>query len=157
MVDEFISSLEAKPTATPSQVKFGMTVLYVRDLERSIEFYRLLGLDVPDPHADRPVAKYETSNGLTIIFTTDEVARRFDSGWIRPQHGYQQVMEFIVDDDASVNAVWDRLTSAGHKGTTPPGHIIGPYATMVEDPDGNVVLISNDPLTTGPGTSSSQG
>jgi Glyoxalase/Bleomycin resistance protein/Dioxygenase superfamily len=56
-------------------------------------------------------------------------------------------MEFLVDDDASVDAVWTRLTSAGHHGRTAPAHIIGPYATMVDDPDGNVVLISNDPVT----------
>lgn len=133
--------------ALHTSIRFGMMVIYARDLQRSIGFYRLLGLDVPDPLPGRPVSIYRMGNGVTIIFVTDELAQRFDTGWTRPDHGYQQVMEFLVDDDASVDAVWTRLTSAGHHGRTAPGRIIGPYATMVDDPDGNVVLISNDPAT----------
>jgi catechol 2,3-dioxygenase-like lactoylglutathione lyase family enzyme len=128
-------------------VRFGMLVIYARDLQRSIEFYRLLGLAVPDPQPDRPVSLYRLANGVTLIFTTDMVAARFDPGWARPGAGYQQVTEFLVDDDAAVDAVWARLTAAGHHGRTAPGHLIGPYATMVDDPDGNVVLISHDPVT----------
>ncbi len=128
-------------------IRFGMMVIYARDLQRSIEFYRLLGLDVPDPHPDRPVSVYRMSNGVTFIFTTDEVAQRFDPGWTRPDRGYQQVMEFLVDDEASVDAAWTRLTSAGHPGRTAPRRITGPYAAMIDDPDGNVVLITNDRVT----------
>src|ERR1700742_4264575 len=124
-------------------IQFGMIVIYARDLDRSIEFYRLLGLDVPDPHPDRPVSIYRMPNGLSVIFTTGVVASIYDPGWVRPERGYQQVMEFVVDSDAAVDNVWDTLTSAGHHGTRAPAHITGPYAAMVEDPDGNAVLISS--------------
>jgi predicted lactoylglutathione lyase len=127
------------------RVQFGMIVLYARDLHKSIDFYRLLGLDVPDPLPERPVSVYKMDNGVTMIITVDDVARRFDSAWTRPAGGYQQVMEFFVDSDADVDTVWTKLTSAGHPGRTAPGHLIGPYATMVEDPDGNVVLITHEP------------
>ena len=130
---------------TPGGVRFGMVVLYVRDLHRSVEFYRLLGLDVSDPHPERPVAFYQEGGTTLMIITTDPVARRFDATWVRPDaRGYQQVVEFFVDSDAAVDAVWARLTAAGHKGITAPGHLIGPYATMVADPDGNAVLITNE-------------
>lgn len=123
-----------------------MLVLYVRDLQQSIQFYRLLGLDVSDPLADRPVALHKTGDTVTMIITTDAVARCLDPAWVRPDRGgYQQVVEFFVDDDAAVDAAWNRLTSAGYQGITAPGHLIGPYATMVQDPDGNVVLITNEP------------
>ncbi len=128
-------------------IRFGMMVIYARDLQRSIEFYRLLGLDVPDPRPGRPVSIHRMASGVTIIFTTGEVANRFDPGWIRPDRGYQQVMEFLVDDEASVDAVWTRLTAAGYHGRTAPGPITGPYATMIDDPDGNAVLITNDRVT----------
>jgi catechol 2,3-dioxygenase-like lactoylglutathione lyase family enzyme len=129
------------------RVTFGMVVLYVRDLEKALGFYRRLGLEIPDPRPDRPVAFHRTAGGVTIIFTTDDLARRVDPTWTRPERGYQQVMEFLVEDDAAVDAVWRELTSAGYRGRTPPGHIVGPYATVVDDPDGNVVLISHDPDT----------
>jgi predicted lactoylglutathione lyase len=121
-----------------------MMVLYTRDLRRSIEFYRLLGLEVPDPSANRPVSVYRTDNGVTIIFTTDELALRFDPDWARPGRGYQQVMEFVVDGASEVDDLWIKLRAAGYHGRTAPAHINGPYATMVDDPDGNVVLITND-------------
>lgn len=129
-------------------IEFGMMVLYASDLPRSIEFYRQLGLDVPDPQPDRPVAIYRMDNGVTMIFTTGDVAVRFDRNWTPPPAtGYRQVMEFLVDDDAAVDELWNRLTAAGYYGRTAPDRFNGPYAAMVDDPDGNVVLISNDKET----------
>ena len=129
-------------------IEFGMMVLYASDLQRSIGFYRQLGLDVPDPRPDRPVAIHRMDNGVTIIFTTGEVAVRFDRDWTPPPTtGYRQVMEFLVDDDAAVDELWNRLTATGYHGRTAPGRFNGPYAAMIDDPDGNVVLISNDKET----------
>lgn len=127
-------------------IRFGMNVIYVRDLQRSIDFYRALGLDIPDAQPDRPVSVYK-ADGFTMIITTKELASTFDSSWSFPEQGYQQVMEFLVDDDASIDELWARMTAAGYTGRTAPGNLIGPYATLIEDPDGNVVLISNDPVT----------
>jgi predicted lactoylglutathione lyase len=126
-------------------IRLGMVVLYARDLQKSIEFYRLLGLDVPDPQADRPVAAYKMDNGVTMIFTTDQLAVAFDPNWQRPERGqYQQVVEFVVKDESEVDELWNKLTSAGYHGRTSPRKITGPHAAMVDDPDGNVVLITND-------------
>lgn len=130
----------------PGRVRFGMVVIYARDLQRAIEFYRLVGIDVSDPRPERPVAAYTEDGSTRVVITTDPVAQRFDSGWVRPDRGgYQHVVEFFVDDDAAVDAAWERLTAAGYKGITTPGHPLKPYATMVEDPDGNVVLITHEP------------
>lgn len=131
--------------STPS-IRFGMIVLYARDLDRALEFYRLLGLDIADPDPGRPVS-ISRLESLTLIIATDAVARRFDPSWRPPAAGYRQVMEFLVDDDAAVDTVWTTMTAAGHRGIAEPGHLIGPYATMIEDPDGNGVLISHDPVT----------
>lgn len=128
-------------------IQFGMMVVYARDLARSIEFYRTLGLDVPDPHPDRPVAIHRAPNGFSIVFTTGDVAALYDANWRRSETGYQQVMEFVVEDDASVDILWEALTSAGYRGRTAPRHITGPYAALVDDPDGNAVLISSDLAT----------
>ncbi len=126
--------------------RFGMIVVYARDLQKSIEFYRLLGLDVPDSDPERPVSVCRMDNGVTLIITVDATALRFDPTWTRPEGaGYQQVVEFFVDDDAAVDAIWEKVTSAGYGGRTAPGHLLGPYATLVEDPDGNVVLVTNEP------------
>jgi predicted lactoylglutathione lyase len=131
-------------TSAP-RIRLGMIVLYVRDLGKSIAFYRALGIDVSDPDPRRPVASHRFENGVTLLLTTDLVARIFDPAWARTDHGYQQVVEFFVDDDGAVDAAWQRLTAAGYRGTRAPGNLVGPYATLVEDPDGNVVLITSEP------------
>jgi predicted lactoylglutathione lyase len=125
-------------------IRFGMVVLVVRDLRRSIEFYRLVGLDIADPMPERPVSVSEMNDGISLVLITDELARR-DPGWSWPRGGYQGMLEFVVVGDAAVEAEWEKLTAAGHHGRQAPARAFGPYAAMVDDPDGNVVLISADP------------
>jgi predicted lactoylglutathione lyase len=125
-------------------IQLGMIALEVRDLQRSIEFYRLLGLEVPDPFPDRPVSVYRMDSGVSLILA-EGFAAAADPGWSRPEgDGYQIFMEFFVGDDAAVDAEWEKLTSAGYHGRRAPAKTVGPYAAMVDDPDGNVVLISSD-------------
>jgi predicted lactoylglutathione lyase len=126
-------------------MQLGMIGLEVRDLQRSIEFYRLLGLAVPDPFPDRPVSVYRMDSGVSLVLA-EGFAAAADPGWARPEgDGYQIFMEFFVGDDAAVDAEWEKLTSAGHHGRRAPSKTVGPYAAMIDDPDGNVVLISSDP------------
>jgi predicted lactoylglutathione lyase len=102
-----------------------MIVLDVRDLRRSIEFYRLLGLDMPAPFADRPVSLCRMDSGVSLVLIEGFAAGN-DPGWVRPERGYQQLLEFVVDDDAAVDAEWHTLTSAGHHGRSHPA---GPPAS----------------------------
>jgi predicted lactoylglutathione lyase len=124
-------------------LQLGMVVLDVSDLERSIAFYRLLGLDVPDPFPDRPVALHTMQSGVSIVLIQG-FAASVDPDWVRP-NSYQQALEFHVGDDVAVDETWSRLTSAGHHGRMAPASPTGIYMGLVDDPDGNVVLISSDP------------
>jgi predicted lactoylglutathione lyase len=120
-----------------------MIVLEVRDLDASIEFYRRLGLEVPDPADGRPVTVHRMSSGVSILLTT-AFASRYDPKFERPKSGYQQLLEFFVGEDAKVRDVWSALTGFGYHGRMPPTKTAGPYAAMVDDPDGNVVLLTSD-------------
>lgn len=122
---------------------FAMLVLEVGDLRRFIEFYRLLGLDVPEPRPDRPVSICRLGAGAKLV-VTESFAARYDPDWVRPEHGYQQLVEFYAGDDAAVDADWARLTGAGYHGRMSPTQTPGPYAAMVDDPDGNVILLTSD-------------
>jgi predicted lactoylglutathione lyase len=124
-------------------LQLGMVVLDVSDLDSSIAFYRLLGLDVPDPFPDRPVALHTMESGVSIVFVQGFGAGA-EPDWIRPD-GYQQAMEFYVGDDAAVDELWERLTSAGHHGRMAPASPTAVYSALVDDPDGNVIMISSDP------------
>ncbi|MGC4191697.1 MAG: hypothetical protein QM589_11145 [Thermomicrobiales bacterium] len=58
--------------------------------------------------------------------------------------GYQSMLEFYLGDDASVDATYATLTAAGYHGRLAPAQTVGPYAAMVDDPDGNVILLTSD-------------
>jgi predicted lactoylglutathione lyase len=126
-------------------LQLGMIGLDVRDVRRSIDFYRLLGLAMPDPFPDRPVSLLKMDSGVTLVLA-EGFAAGADPAWARPPLGhYQQFLEFFVGDDTAVDTQWNRLTAAGHHGRMSPRRTSGPYAAMVDDPDGNVILISSDP------------
>jgi predicted lactoylglutathione lyase len=124
-------------------MQLGMVALDVRDIGRSIAFYRLLGLDIPDPSPGRPVSLCKMESGVTLVLA-EGFAAAADPAWARPEGGYQIFLEFFVGDDAAVDAEWEKLTGAGHHGRMAPVKTPGPYAAMVDDPDGNVILISSD-------------
>jgi predicted lactoylglutathione lyase len=125
------------------EIQLAMVVLEVRDLHAATEFYRCLGLDVPPPIEGRPVTVHRMGSGVSLLLTTS-FASRYDPTFERPQRGYQQLLEFYVGSDAEVRTVWTRLTSAGYHGRMPPTRTAGPFAAMVDDPDGNVVLLTSD-------------
>jgi predicted lactoylglutathione lyase len=137
------------------EIQLAMVVLEVRDLDASIAFYRRLGLDVPDPVGGRPVAVHRMGSGVSLLLTT-AFASRYDPVFKRPAGGYQQLLEFFVGADAEVQRVWSTLTGAGYHGRMPPAKTAGPYAAMVDDPDGNVILLTSDEAAQ-PGASPRQG
>jgi predicted lactoylglutathione lyase len=127
-------------------IQLGMVALDVRDLGRSIAFYRSLGLAVPDPHPDRPVSLCRMASGVTLVLIENFAAAN-DPTWVRPErHHYQAVLEFVVDDRAEVETLWQKLTEAGNHGRQAPRDLApGVLVAMVDDPDGNVLLLSCDP------------
>lgn len=125
------------------ELQLSMVVLEVQDLEASVQFYRTLGLDVPDPPEDRPVVVHRMGSGVSLLLTT-RFASTYDKTWTRPTSGYQQLLEFYVGADSAVTDKWLELTRAGYHGRMPPTKTVGPFAAMVDDPDGNVILLTSD-------------
>ncbi|MBW9095349.1 hypothetical protein JNB62_16825 [Microbacterium jejuense] len=127
------------------ELQLSMVVLEVADLEASVRFYQRLGLDIPDVEpGGRPVVAHRMGSGVTLLITT-AFASVYDPTWSRPSGGgYSQMLEFYVGEDAVVDSRWAELLDAGYVGRMPPTQTAGPYAAIVEDPDGNVVLLTSD-------------
>ena len=139
----WVTSHEGRRYRGSVEIQLAMVVLEVRDLHAATEFYRRLGLDVPPPIEGRPVAVHRMGSGVSLLLTTS-FASLHDPTFERPERGYQQLLEFYVGSDAEVRTVWTKLTSAGYHGRMPPTQTAGPFAAMVDDPDGNVVLLTSD-------------
>jgi predicted lactoylglutathione lyase len=125
------------------EMQLSMVVLEVSDLEASIRFYRRLGLDIPDPDAERPMVIHRMGSGVSLLLMKG-FASAYDPEWSPPAGGYAQMLEFYVGEDAAVDSTFDDLVSAGYHGRMGPTQTVGPYAAMVDDPDGNVILLTSD-------------
>jgi uncharacterized glyoxalase superfamily protein PhnB len=103
------------------------------DMAESARFYRLLGLDVPDPdgHVD-----IELPNGFRLMLDTEEVVRSFDPGWSR-ENGNQLALAFECGSPAEVDETYARIVAAGFPSRREPWDAFwGQRYAQVSDPDG---------------------
>jgi hypothetical protein len=61
-----------------------------------------------------------------------------------PKSGYQMMLEFFLEDERAVDSKYEEMTRyyGYHSRLEPVQTCLGPYAAMVDDPDGNVVLLT---------------
>jgi catechol 2,3-dioxygenase-like lactoylglutathione lyase family enzyme len=90
----------------------------VSDMARSIRFYRLLGLDVPETPDEGHVDTF-LPNGFRFMLDTEEVVRSFLPGWSR-ETGNQLSLAFECATVAEVDEVNARVTAAGFYGQKEP-------------------------------------
>ena len=103
------------------------------DMAESVRFYRLLGLEVPDPDGHLDV---ELGNGVRLMFDTEDVIRSFDAGWARAD-GNQVALAFECDSPAQVDEVYARVVEAGFPSRKEPWDAFwGQRYAQVSDPDG---------------------
>ncbi|WP_441958511.1 VOC family protein [Mycolicibacterium houstonense] len=108
------------------------------DLPRSLDFYRLLGLEVPEP--DGPHVEVALPGGNRLAFDTEEVIAGMHPGWTPPGGPGRVALAFGLDSPADVDALYARITAAGHPGTLEPFDAPwGQRYATVEDPDGTSV------------------
>ncbi|OBC16288.1 glyoxalase [Mycobacterium sp. 852013-50091_SCH5140682] len=121
-------------------VEFTSTVVEIvaKDLHRSLEFYRLLGLAVPEP--DGPHVEVALPGGNTLAFDTEDVIAGMHADWAPPTSAGRVAIAFGLAAPAQVDDLYERLTAAGHAGTLKPFDAPwGQRYATVEDPDGTSV------------------
>jgi catechol 2,3-dioxygenase-like lactoylglutathione lyase family enzyme len=114
--------------------------IFANDLQRSLDFYRLLGLSVPDPDGP-PLVAVGLPGGNTLSFDTEETISGMHPGWAPPTSSASRLaLAFGVGTPAEVDALFDKITAAGHAGTLKPYDAPwGQRYATVADPDGNSV------------------
>lgn len=114
--------------------------IFAHDLPRSIEFYRLIGLSVPDA-GDPPHVAVELPGGNTLSFDTEDTIAGMHPGWAPPSSSASRLaLAFGVDSPEKVDALFEKVTAAGHPGPLKPYDAPwGQRYATVADPDGNWV------------------
>jgi predicted lactoylglutathione lyase len=90
----------------------------VADMARSIQFYRLVGLDVPETPGEGHVDAF-LPNGVRLMLDSEEVIRSFMPEWAR-ENGNQISIALECASPAEVDDVYARVTSAGFEGEKEP-------------------------------------
>ncbi|WP_420594496.1 VOC family protein [Deinococcus sp.] len=116
------------------------------NMPRSLDFYRTLGLPIPDgAHlnaAGEPEDHVEISVGdLRIAWETETLIRQVSPGWTAPPPGQSRLgAAFEAVSPAEVDAACERLQAAGFAVKAPPYDAFwGQRYATVTDPDGNSV------------------
>jgi catechol 2,3-dioxygenase-like lactoylglutathione lyase family enzyme len=115
--------------------------VFTKDVPRSIEFYRLLGLPVPEPPARQdPHVDVELPGGNRLSFDAEQTIVGMHPDWDPPHSAGRIALAFGMDSPAEVDAMFDQLTRLGHSGPLKPYDAPWGqrYATLL-DPDGNIV------------------
>ena len=121
--------------------RFTMVVLLIDDLPRSVAFYRRLGVELPDDAERRTDIQVPIGGGHQMVLTTQFV--RNDPDRRSPSGGSRIMLEFFVDGRAAFDAKWVELTEAGYHGRRSPWlTTFDAYMCLVDDPDGNTVLVT---------------
>jgi catechol 2,3-dioxygenase-like lactoylglutathione lyase family enzyme len=120
-----------------------MVGVIVADMRRAIEFYRRLGVAIPDGSDELEHVEVKMA-GLTFFLGTHasnarwDPARRDISG-----DGYRIVLEFYLETAAALDAKYAELTAYGYEGHCPPYDVTPELRfALVDDPDGNTILLS---------------
>jgi uncharacterized glyoxalase superfamily protein PhnB len=109
--------------------------IVVSDMERSIRFYRLLGLDVPETPSEGHV-EATLANGARLMFDTEEIIKSFRPEWTR-QAGNQLSLAFECSSAAEVDGLYARMVEAGFHGEKEPWDAFwGQRYAQLADPDG---------------------
>jgi uncharacterized glyoxalase superfamily protein PhnB len=113
--------------------------IFCKDVHGAIAFYRLLGLDVPEPPSvGDPHVDVELPGGSRLSFDAEQTITGMHPGWNPPATAGRVALAFGLESPADVDAMFELLTSAGYVGSLAPYDAPWGqrYATVL-DPDGN--------------------
>ena len=111
------------------------TGIVVSDMARSIRFYRLLGIDVPETPGEGHLDTFLPS-GVRFMLDSEDVVKSFRPDWTR-ETGNQLSLAFECSSPAEVDEVYARVVAAGfHAEKQPWNAFWGQRYAQLQDPDG---------------------
>ena len=109
--------------------------IVVSDMARSIRFYRLLGLDVPETPDEGHVDTF-LPNGVRFMLDSEDTVRSFLPEWTR-EAGNQVALAFECASPVEVDELYAAVVAAGFHGEKEPWDAFwGQRYAQLHDPDG---------------------
>lgn len=109
--------------------------IVVTDMARSIAFYRLLGIGIPETAGEGHVDAF-LPNGVRFMLDSEETVRSFRPEWERAT-GNQLGLAFECASPVDVDETYSRAVAAGFHGEKEPWDALwGQRYAQLADPDG---------------------
>lgn len=119
-----------------------MVGVIVEDMAKSVEFYRRLGVDIPEGSEMQPHVKVKMGE-LTFFLHSKKLNTKWDPVKVEPAGGYRIILEFYLKTREAMEAKYTEMTGYGYHGHFAPYDTpINTYFAMIDDPDGNTILLS---------------
>ena len=119
-----------------------MVGVIVEDMGRAVEFYRRLGVGIPEDSENKQHVEVKMG-GLTFFLSTKQANVRWDPARTEASGGYRMILEFYLETREAVDAKYAELTGFGYRSHVAPYETpFNAYFAMIDDPDGNTVLLS---------------
>lgn len=112
----------------------------VRDLGKSLSFYRTLGLPIPEGQDNEHHVEFTSEDGYSIGFIPESTMLHTNPNWQAPTGDNRISLQFACASPAEVDDTYNRLISAGYQSFKEPWDAFwGQRFAQVIDPDGNNV------------------
>lgn len=119
-----------------------MVGVIVEDMTRAVEFYRRLGVEIPEGSESKPHVEVKM-NGLTFFLTTHQTNLRWDPAKKPASGGYRILLEFYLETREAVTAKYDEMIAYGYESHVAPYETpFNAWFALINDPDGNTILLS---------------
>jgi predicted lactoylglutathione lyase len=122
-----------------------MVGVIVEDMSRAIEFYRRLGVEFAEGSETKEHVEVKMS-GMTFFLTTKRLNARWDPARTEiTGSGYRMILEFYLKSRAELDAKYAEMMGYGYQSHVAP--YVTPfnmYFALINDPDGNTVLLSSE-------------
>jgi hypothetical protein len=102
-----------------------------------LEFYRRLGVAFPERSEGQPHVEVKMNGDLTFFLN--------ERGRLQELDNTRVILEFYLKERAAVDAKYNELIGFGYESYHAPYVAsIGMYFALINDPNGNTVLLSAD-------------
>ncbi len=119
-----------------------MVGVIVEDMGKAVEFYRRLGVDMPEGSENQQHVPIKMGE-MTFFLSSKTFNARWDPAKIEASGGYRIILEFYLKTREEVDARYAEMIGYGYQSHVAP--FVTPfnaYFAMIDDPDGNTILIS---------------
>ncbi|MCM3749724.1 VOC family protein [Paenibacillus pasadenensis] len=120
-------------------IKLDLVGIVVKEMRTSLNFYRMLGLDIPESENENTHVEVD-QEGVRLAFDIQETMVQVYGDWVEPT-GHRIELAFKCSSSEDVDAVYAKLAEHGYGLREPWDAFWGQRYAIVQDPDGNSISL----------------